>query len=598
MSRPIEDYALIGDLETAALVHRDGSIDWLCLPRFDSPACFARLVGSEENGFWRIAPVGPSTSSRHYRDNTLVLETQFETDDGAVTVIDFMPPSNGKVQSSVTRLVRGDRGHVRMSMELSLRFDYGRTVPWVTRIEGGIMAVSGPNTASLRSPIELKGHDFRTQAEFTVGPGDVVPFVLTHRESTDEPYDPGDPVKLSEQTTRWWQAWTKKCSYDGPYQDAVLRSVVTLKAMTHLPSGGIVAAPTTSLPETLGGVRNWDYRFCWLRDATFSLYSLLISGLKEEAERWRDWLLRVAAGMPSQLQTLYGPTGERLLPEFELDWLSGYEASQPVRVGNQAHEQLQLDVFGEIMDTFHVSRRVGIKETPRSWELQKVLMDFLESNWREPDNGIWEIRGQRRHFTESKVMCWVAFDRAVKAVESSGYDGPVEHWKKMRAEIHKDICEKGYDADLNSFTQSYGSNNVDAALLMLPLVGFLPASDPRCKGTVKAIEDRLLRDGFVLRYLPDREVEGHEIHGDEGAFLPCSFWLVDNYAMQGEDAKARKLFEQLLEIRNDVGLLSEEYGVESKRLVGNFPQAFTHVSLVNTAHNLNQSRPAAHRSES
>ena len=597
MAKRIEDYALIGDLETAALVGIDGSIDWLCLPRFDSPACFASLLGDDENGRWRIAPVGAARGSRHYRKDTLVLETHFETDEGSVTVIDCMPAKTATdhAHASLVRLVRGEKGRVRMRMDLAIRFDYGRTVPWVQQRDFGLSALSGPHAVRLYTPVELHSQNFQTYAEFTVAPGETVPFVLNYNDSLSEPRPLEDGELQCDHTTTWWQGWAKVCHYEGPWREAVVRSLITLKALTHLPSGGIIAAPTTSLPELIGGERNWDYRYCWLRDATFTLYALLISGLAEEAKHWREWLLRVAAGKPSQLQTIYGPTGEHLIPEFELDWLDGYEGSKPVRAGNEAYRQLQLDVHGEIMDVFHVSRRLGIDDTHDSWQLQRALMDFVETGWRGVDNGIWELRGPRRHFTHSKVMAWVAVDRAIKAVEFSNQAGPIDRWKGLRQEIHDEVCREGFNPDLNTFVQSYGSKALDAASLLIPMVGFLPADDPRCLGTVSAIEKHLTLDGLVSRYEPDQSIDG--LHGGEGAFLPCSFWLADNYAMHGETAKAASLFQRLLSIQNDVGLLSEEYDPINKRQLGNFPQAMTHVSLINTAYNLTPASPAAHRAK-
>jgi GH15 family glucan-1,4-alpha-glucosidase len=596
--RRLEDYALIGDLETAALVSREGSIDWFCAPRFDSPACFAALLGDEENGFWRISPVSYRRSTRNYREDSLVLETHLESDDGAVTLVDCMPVRIEDGMVRIVRLVRGVRGRVQVRMELAVRFDYGFSVPWVRRTPYGLKMLSGANSLQLETPVKLEGREFRTHADFTVGPGEVVPFVLTYQDSLSPEATADGAEKLCEDTDAWWRDWAAGCECEGPWRDAVTRSLITLKALTHLPSGGIIAAPTTSLPEWIGGERNWDYRFCWLRDATFTLYALITSGLVKEAEQWRDWLLRVAAGKPSQLQTIYGPTGERLLPEFEVAWLKGYEGSSPVRIGNLASRQLQLDVYGEIMDVFHVTRRAGIGETSDSWALQTALMDFLESGWRKIDNGIWEVRGRRRHFTHSKVMSWVALDRAVKAIEDFGQEGPLDRWRGIRQVVHDDICKRAWDSERNTFVQFYGAKKLDASLLMMPLVGFLPPSDPRVRGTVQAIERDLVADGFVRRYRPDPTVEGLP-PDPEGSFLPCTFWLADNYAISGRVGEAKLLFERLLSIRNDVGLLSEEYDPIAQRLLGNFPQAFSHVSLVNTAHNLQKglapSSPAMHR---
>jgi GH15 family glucan-1,4-alpha-glucosidase len=596
MASRLEDYALIGDLETAALVSRDGSIDWLCVPRFDSQACFAALLGTKENGYWSLAPSLYRRTTRKYRENTLVLETRFEADDGVVTVIDCMPIRAGSRFPHLLRLVRGESGHVHMHMELAIRFDYGMTVPWVKKRHFGITALSGAHALQLQTPVPLEGRDFRHYADFDVGPGEVVPFVLAYHSSIEPEHTLEDAEKWTQETTEWWLDWTSKCSCDGEFSEAITRSLITLKALTHQQSGGIVAAPTTSLPETIGGQRNWDYRFCWLRDATFTLYALISSGLYKEAEAWRDWLLRVAAGKPSQLQTIYGPTGERMLPESVLDWLDGYEGSKPVRMGNLAHRQLQLDVYGEIMDVFHVARTAGIKDTSDSWALQRALMDFLESGWRRLDNGIWEVRGKRRHFTHSKVLSWVALDRAVKGCELFGLEGPIDHWRHLRDHIHADVLANAFDPDRNAFVQYYGASKLDASLLMIPLVGFLPPEDPRVAGTLKAIEQELLVDGFVQRYIPDPRVEGLPPES-EGTFLPCTFWLADNYALAGRQDDACALFGRLLDIRNDVGLLSEEYDPRSKRLLGNFPQAFTHVSLINTAHNLTRetTAPAAHR---
>jgi GH15 family glucan-1,4-alpha-glucosidase len=595
MSKPLEDYALIGDLETAALVAKDGSIDWLCLPRFDSPSCFAALIGEEENGFWRVAPAEWRSVSRRYIDGSLVLETRFVTDSGVVRLTDFMPQRNAEPGTSIVRIVEGESGSVDMRSELAIRFDYGMTVPWVRRQPYGLSALSGPNALALETPAPLAGRDYRTYSTFRVSQGDKVPFILTYRDSLDPPNDGYDATALCKQTVEWWRNWASSRDVLEEWHEPVLRSLITLKALIHEPSGGIIAAPTTSLPETLGGERNWDYRFCWLRDATFTLYSLMQSGLSKEASEWRDWLLRVAAGKPSQLQTLYSPRGTHFLPEVELDWLQGYEGSRPVRVGNQAHRQLQLDIYGEIMDAFHLSRRVGIKESKDSWTLQKALMKFVESDWRTPDNGIWEVRGPRRHFTHSKVLAWVAVDRAVRAVETAGLDGPLDRWRRLRKEIHEDVCAHGFDTDRNAFVQYYGTKDLDASLLMIPLVGFLPPSDPRVIGTVAAIEKELLINGFVQRYTPHHEVDG--LGSLEGAFLPCTFWLADNYALMGRRQSAVDLFERLLAIRNDVGLLAEEYDAKAGRMVGNFPQAFSHVSLINAARNLTSKGPARHRSE-
>ena len=533
---------------------------------------------------------------RRYREDSLVLETTFRTTGGTVTVIDCMPvrPESGN-QTGIVRVIRGETGSVSMLMDLAIRFDYGKTVPWVKHRRGGLTALSGPSALELRTPVQVRGENFHTLAEFTVSAGQSVPFLLEHHSSTERLERERDPLTLVEETTRWWQDWSKACAYQGAWRDAVLRSLITLKALNHRPTGGIVAAPTTSLPELIGGQRNWDYRYCWLRDATFTLYALLVSGLTDEARAWREWLLRAAAGKPSQLQTVYGVAGERLLPEVRLDWLAGYEDSRPVRIGNLAHRQLQLDVYGEILDVFHVSRRSGLQETEDAWAFQRALLDFLEGDWRKLDNGIWELRGRKRHLTHSRVMAWVALDRGVKAIEQFGLPGPLEKWKRLRQTIHDEVCRQGFDPDKNSFVRDYGSSELDASLLLIPLVGFLPATDPRVLGTVQAVEKELGHNGFLRRYSPDRSFDGLE--GSEGAFLPCTFWLADNYALVGRLQDASDLFERLLSIRNDVGLLAEEYDPVAKRQLGNFPQAFTHVSLVNTAHNLTTVGPAAHRSQ-
>jgi GH15 family glucan-1,4-alpha-glucosidase len=582
MAASIADYALLSDCQSAALVSRAGSVDWLCLPRFDSDACFAALLGNAGNGRWLLAPVDPAArSTRHYLEDTLVLETTHETAEGAVTVLDLMPIRDKA--PDVVRIVVGKRGRVRMRMQLVIRFAYGSAVPWVTAIDGGIRAVAGPDMLRLITPVRTRGEDYTTVAEFTVGEGERVPFVLTWHAShlPDPPLV--DPESALTQTVDDWRAWTRRCTYRGPYASLVRRSLLTLKALTYAPTGGIVAAPTTSLPETPGGVRNWDYRYCWLRDATFTLYSLMSAGYSEEAGEWRHWLLRAAAGDPAQLQVLYGLAGERRLPEMEIPWLSGYQDARPVRIGNAASGQLQLDIYGEVLDALHQSRRVGLARSNAGagWELQQALVEHLERIWQEPDEGIWEVRGGRRQFTHSKVMAWVAFDRAVKGIEQFALPGPLERWQKVRDRIHAEVCSKGFDAELGSFVQWYGSKHLDASLLMIPLVGFLPATDPRVRGTVAAIERRLLHDGFVARYDARTGVDG--LPGNEGTFLPCSFWLADNYALQGRTGDATTLFERLAGIANDVGLLAEEYDTGARQLLGNFPQAFSHVSLVSTA---------------
>jgi GH15 family glucan-1,4-alpha-glucosidase len=584
----IEDYALIGDTQTAALVGRDGSVDWLCLPRFDAGACFAALLGGPEHGRWLLAPQGGVRKvTRRYRDRALILETDFECEDGTVRIVDFMPPRE-RIPDLV-RVVEGLSGTVPMHMELIIRFDYGSSVPWVRRREGRLQAVAGPDALCLTTPVEMEGRDLSTVAQFTVSGGQRVPFVLTWHPSHEDPPDPVDGVAAIPETESWWREWSDCCTYDMDWRDAVVTSQMVLKAMTYAPTGAIVAAPTTSLPEKLGGVRNWDYRFSWLRDATFSLYALLVTGYIDEARAWRDWLVRAVAGSAAQMQSLYGCGGDRLLPEVELDWLPGYEGSCPVRIGNAATRQFQLDGYGEIMDALHLARCHGIEPKEAPWDLQRELMDFLESTWMEPDEGIWEVRGPRRHFTHSKMMCWVAMDRAVKAVERFGLDGPVDRWKKLRAGIHEEVCDEGFNADKNAFVQEYGSDRLDASLLMIPLVGFLPPGDERVVGTVEAIRKELTVDGFVMRYLPEECEDVDGLPPGEGAFLPCSFWLADNLALQGRRDEACALFDKLMDVRNDVGLLAEEYDPADKRLLGNFPQAFTHVGLINTARNL--SRP-------
>jgi GH15 family glucan-1,4-alpha-glucosidase len=588
MPSPIEDYAIIGDCHTAALVGRDGSIDWLCFPRLDGGACFAALLGTEENGRWLLSPSGKIKNiERHYRDGSLVLETNFETDDGVVTLIDCMPPRSR--EPDVVRVVVGRSGRVRMRMRLVIRFDYGSIIPWVRRTDKGIRAIAGPDALVLQTPVVLKGEGFATTAEFTVAEGERVPFVLMWYPA-HQPIPPFvDPEATIIHTEHWWRDWSHRCTYEGPWREAVVRSLITLKALTYAPTGGIVAAPTTSLPERLGGVRNWDYRFCWIRDATFTLYALMLSGYIEEACAWREWLLRAVAGNPSQLNIMYGLSGERRLTEIELGWLSGYEGSLPVRIGNAAHRQYQLDVYGEVMDALYLARRSGLEPSEDAWRVESRLIDFLESGWAEPDEGIWEVRGPRRHFTHSKIMAWVAVDRTVKAIERFGLQGPVERWRKLRATIHDEVCRRGFDHRRNVFVQSYDTKDLDASLLMIALVGFLPANDSRVRSTVEAIEHELTRDGFVDRYATKKEIDG--LPAGEGAFLACSFWLADNLALLGRREDALRLFERLLALRNDVGLLSEEYDPVTRRLLGNFPQAFSHVSLINTASNL--SRPVA-----
>jgi GH15 family glucan-1,4-alpha-glucosidase len=582
---PIEDYALIGDTHTAALVSRSGSIDWLCLPRFDSPACFAALLGDEGHGRWLIAPAGDVDAvHRSYQGDSLVLETEFRTRDGVVRLIDCMPPRQR--DPDVVRVVEGVRGRVPMRMELVIRFDYGSIVPWVRRQGSALHAIGGPDSVWLRTPVELRGENFRTLAEFTVNEGERVPFTLTWRESHMPPPRRIDPIRAVDETESWWSDWASGITYKGGWRDAVIRSLLTLKALTYRPTGGIVAAPTTSIPEALGGMRNWDYRYCWLRDATFTLDALMLAGLDSEARAWREWLLRAVAGQPRQMQILYGVAGERRITEQELDWLPGYERSRPVRIGNAAVNQFQLDIYGEVMDALHLARQVGLQSDETAWDLQRALMDFLESSWRKPDEGLWEIRGPRRHFTHSKVMAWVAMDRAVKAIELQRLDGPVERWRALRREIHDEVCDQGFDPERNAFVQFYGANQLDASLLMIPLVGFLPATDPRMRGTVEAIQRELSVDSLVLRYHPEGSAGVDGLPPGEGAFLACSFWLADNLALMGRQQEAREQFERLLALRNDVGLLAEEYDPRISRQLGNFPQAFSHVPLINTANHL------------
>jgi GH15 family glucan-1,4-alpha-glucosidase len=589
----IEDYALIGDCETAALVGRNGSIDWLCWPRFDSPACFAAVLGRPEHGRWLLQPAAEVTgTSRDYRGHSLILETSFQTRDGAVTLIDFMPPRGHN--SDVVRMVRGDAGRVRMTMELILRFDYGSIIPWVSRLEDGTWrAIAGPDMVVLHTPVEVRGKDLTTVAEFEVAAGETIPFALSYGASYKRPPHPIDPVASLRGTEAFWKNWAARACGDGEWCDAVKRSLMVLKALTYAPTGGIVAAPTTSLPEQPGGERNWDYRYCWLRDATLTLLALMNAGYHEEARAWRDWLLRAGAGSPQQLQIMYGLAGERQLPEWEVPWLPGYEQSGPVRIGNAAHGQLQLDVFGEVIDALHQARRGGIAPDTSEWPFQKALLQHLAGTWTEPDQGIWEVRGPRQPFTFSKVMAWVAFDRAVKSAELFGLEGPVDRWRTIQREIHAEVCERGFNCTRGCFVQAYGSTQLDASLLLLPTTGFLPASDPRVKATIEAIERELLCDGFVMRYDTGKTDDG--LPAGEGVFLACSFWLADAYVLLGRIDEARALFERLLSLRNDLGLLSEEYDTRLRRQVGNFPQAFSHVALVNTAHNLSHATKPVHQ---
>ena len=577
---------MIGDCHTAALVSKQGSIDWLCLPHFDSAACFAALIGTADNGHWSISPSEPIRSiRRRYREGTLILETEFETESGSVTLIDCMTPRNET--PDLLRVVVGTRGQVQMNLELVIRFDYGSVVPWVRRTDHGISAIAGPDKVSLRTEVPLRGEDFKTVATFMVAEGQKASFDLTWYPSHQSEPLPLNIDKAIQDTQNWWREWSDRCSYRGKWRDAVLRSLITLKALTFLPTGGIAAAPTTSLPELLGGVRNWDYRFCWVRDATLTLHSLLDAGYHDEAREWREWLLRAVAGSPSELNIVYGLRGERRLTELELPWLSGYENSAPVRTGNAAYNQFQLDIFGEVANTLFQCREAGLKPpTDEGEDVAQSLIQFLETAWERPDDGIWEMRGPRRHFVHSKMMAWVAVDRAIRSAEQGWISGDIARWKTLRTTIHEQVCRQGFDAGLNSFVQYYGSKHLDASLLMMPLVGFLQADDARVIGTVKAIEANLMESGFVARYTQDAAVDGMP-HG-QGKFLACTFWLADNYVLQGRDEDAARIFERLLDIRNDLGLLSEEYDPVAKRLLGNFPQAFSHVGLVNTALNLSR----------
>jgi GH15 family glucan-1,4-alpha-glucosidase len=582
----IEDYALLGDLQTAALVGRSGSVDWLPFPRFDSSSCFGALLGGSEHGRWLLAPkgAGPATD-RRYRDQTLILESEWQTDTGRVRVIDFMPPRETK--PDIVRIVEGLEGSVQMRTELVIRFDYGWVIPWVLRLDAKtLLAVGGPDGLVLRTPIDLEPEGMTHTAEFTVRAGERVPFVLTWFPSHEARPEPVEAEDALADTETFWREWLHDCAYGGAYAKPVHTSLMVLKALTYQPTGGIVAAPTTSLPEHIGGVRNWDYRYCWLRDATFTLYALMNAGYIDEAKAWRDWLLRAVAGDPAKAQILYGVGGQRRILESELEWLPGYAGSRPVRIGNAAHDQFQLDVYGEVMDALHQARAHGLDRDDQAWSLQRNLMDFLEGAWDRPDDGIWEVRGPRRHFTHSKVLAWVAFDRAVQAVERFARHGPVDRWRRVREEIHQEVCREGFNVELNSFTQAYGSEELDASTLLIPILGFLPADDPRVTGTIAAVERDLTRDGFVERYKPKERNEVDGLPGGEGVFLPCSFWLVDALLMQGRDDDARMLFERLLSVSNDLGLLSEEYDPAEKRQLGNFPQAFTHVGLVNCAYNL------------
>jgi GH15 family glucan-1,4-alpha-glucosidase len=591
----IEDYALLGDLQTAALVGRSGSVDWLCFPRFDSSSCFAALLGGPNEGRWVIAPTsgGPATT-RRYRDNTLILESEWETRDGRVRVIDFMPPRETK--PDIVRIVEGVDGRVEMRTEFTIRFDYANCVPWVRRLDDEtLIAVGGPDGIVLRTPVDLEPEGMSHNATFTVEVGERVPFVLTWFPSNERLPKPVEPEVALDQTERYWRSWLHGCAYDGEYGNHVRTSLLVLKALTYRPTGGIVAAPTTSLPELIGGGRNWDYRYCWLRDATFTLLALMNAGFLDEAKAWRNWLLRAVAGDPAKAQILYGVGGQRRIYEYELDWMPGYAGSKPVRIGNAAHAQFQLDVYGEVMDALHQARDHGLPADDHAWSLQRTLMDFLEGAWDQPDEGIWEVRGPRRDFTHSKVLAWVGFDRAVDTVERFGLPGPVERWRRARAEIHAEVLREAFDVERNTFVQSYGSDDLDASTLLIPLVGFLPGDDPRVLGTIDAIQRELTRDGFVERYEPRTRNEVDGLEGGEGIFLPCSFWLVDALLLAGREDEARALFEKLLGVSNDLGLLAEEYDPMAKRQLGNFPQAFTHVGLVNSAYNLSHHRRPMHQ---
>ncbi len=597
-SKPIEDYALIGNMISAALVARDGSIDWLCLPRFDSPACFAALLGDREDGRWIIAPRAIRNTRRAYHSGTAVLETRFTTDDGEAVLVDFMPLTDDDHKVDVVRIVRGIRGTVDFRMELILRFGYGTAVPWVRRRDYGLSAIAGPDAVELHTQVPLVGRDLTTSAEFAVRAGETVPFTLSYHLSHKTPHFVPDRQESLNQTVAAWREWSKRCLFECRHErwnEAVIRSLITLKLLTYAPTGGIVAAPTTSLPEWLGGSRNWDYRYCWLRDSALTIYALLNAGYREEAESWRRWLLRAAAGHPEQIRIMYSVSGERWLPEVELPWLAGYENSKPVRIGNLAACQRQLDVYGELMDMFHAARQADLAALEESWTLQKTLLRDLESCWKEHDHGIWETRGPARAFTHSRLMSWVAFDRGVKGCERFGLDGPVDRWREVRDEIHNDVCANAFDAKRNTFVQYYGATDVDSALLLIPQTGFLPAQDSRMVGTVAAIERELTRgDGLVMRYSKDAADPQ-----PEGAFLLCSFWLADAYVMLGRIDDATRVFERMLELRNDVGLLSEEYDADKNRLIGNFPQGFSHIGLINTAFNLVKARgPAQQRSGS
>ena len=593
----IEDYAIVGDTQTIAVIGCDGSVDWLCFPRFDSGACFSALLGKPEHGRWKIAPCGDVRAvRRRYRGATMVLETELDTDDGTVRLIDFMP-IRGRAPDLV-RIVEGVRGNVEVDVELVMRFDYGSVVPWVRRVDGRLHAVAGPDALVVATPVELRGQGLTTVGRFTVAPGQRVPFTITWHPSHEPIAESPEPEVALRETQTWWEEWGGRCKVGGPYRDMMERSLLVLKALTYAPTGGIVAAGTTSLPEDIGGVRNWDYRYCWVRDATFTLQAMLHTGYTDEARAWRDWLLRAVAGEPAKLQIMYGVAGERRIDEWELDWLPGYEHSRPVRVGNAAVGQRQLDVYGELMDVLHQARCAGLPEEEEAWSVQRACLEWLESHWQEPDEGMWEVRSDRQSFTFSKVMVWAAFDRAVRSVEKFGGKGPIDRWRALRDEVHADVCAHAFDRGKNAFVQAYGSQLLDASALLIPIVGFLPPNDPRVLGTIAAVQRELVVDGFVQRYPTAAHGNVDGLPGGEGAFLACSFWLVDALALAGREGEARKLFERLVSVANPVGLLSEEYDTQRRRLVGNFPQAFSHIALVNSARNLTAERGPAHERSS
>ncbi|MFG1708129.1 glycoside hydrolase family 15 protein [Nonomuraea sp. M3C6] len=579
----IEDYALIGDTRSAALVGRDGSIDWLCLPRFDSPSCFAKLLGDESNGFWRLAPAGHEMAVRRaYVNDTLILETVWETSTGTVKVIDFMPPRHAN--PDLVRIVEGVSGTVDMTVEISIRFDYGRIVPWIRLIDGHLHAIGGPDSVWIHASLHLEGNEYRHTGTFAIAAGERQAFVFAWQPSHQPEPDGIEPSEQLTETRLFWEEWVSHCQATGPWRDAVVRSLITLKALTYSPTGGIVAAPTTSLPEHIGGVRNWDYRYCWLRDAAMTLDALSNAGYLTEAGAWLDWLLRAVAGRPEDLQVMYGVAGERRLPEQTIDWLAGYEGSRPVRIGNDAVSQLQLDVYGQVFGCLFQARKHGMPPPDDyAWSTVCKLMDFIERSWDQPDEGLWEVRGRRRHFVHSKVMVWVAADRLVRAVEELDRTGPVERWRAMRDRIHAEVCDKGFDPERGTFTQSYGSRELDAALLLIPIVGFLPPEDPRVMGTIDAVQRELMKDGLLLRYPASERNDIDGLPGTEGVFLASSFWLAEALALVGRKEEAIELFERLLALTNDVGLLAEEYDPVQARQLGNFPQAFTHIHLIHTA---------------